>query len=305
MLRYVLAATALKAFSLTPSTQRIYRTMGNKLGARRRATGVMPGYYLERVRRMLTLNKRYRMIKDGDRILELGTGWLHWESITSRLFFDIRAVLFDVWDNRQLSGLKNYITQLDGKLQELDIEHSQRDRAHRLIAEIQRASVFDDLYRLLGFEYIVDQSGRFKHFDGGSFDLVVSGGVLEHVNADSAAGIIRDIATVLKPGGYSCHSIQIGDHLYAYDRTVSIKQYLRYSDHTWKRWFNNEVQYINRLQRKDWLELFRTSGLSLIDEEIATEDLAGLQIAPMYRHYDETDLRCSNLKLLHQKPAGV
>ena len=33
--------------------------------------------------------------------------------MTLRLFYDIKAVLFDVWDNRQLGGLKNYIRQLE------------------------------------------------------------------------------------------------------------------------------------------------------------------------------------------------
>ena len=63
----------------------------------------------DRVKRMLRLQKNYNIVHHGDRILELGTGWLHWEALTLRLFYDIEAVLFDVWDNRQLGGLKNYL----------------------------------------------------------------------------------------------------------------------------------------------------------------------------------------------------
>src|SRR5262245_55360107 len=122
MVKYVLAATALKAFSWSSSTMRLYRGLGNKFGAKKRASGIMPTYYFERVNRMLRLHKRHGIVKNGDRLLELGTGWLHWEAITCRLFFDIQAVLFDVWDNRQLSGLKNYITQLDAMLEKLDVE---------------------------------------------------------------------------------------------------------------------------------------------------------------------------------------
>ena len=72
----------------------------------------MPGYYPDRVKRMLRLQKNYNIVHHGDRILELGTGWLRWEALTLRLFYDIEAVLFDVWDNRQLGGLKNYLRQL-------------------------------------------------------------------------------------------------------------------------------------------------------------------------------------------------
>jgi hypothetical protein len=116
--------------------------------------------------------------------------------------------------------------------------------------------------------------------------------------------MMNDIARVLKPGGYSCHSIQIGDHLYAYDTSVSIKQYLHYSDRTWRRWFENDVQYINRLQRSDWLDLFKRTGMTLIEEEVTKESLSGLQVSEAFRNYDEIDLQCSNLKVLHRKAIG-
>ncbi len=302
MIKYVCAAMTLKAFSFSPGTMRLYRQLGNRVGSRKRATGVMPNYYFERLSRMLKLHKKHGTLKDGDRILELGTGWLHWEAITCRIFFDINAVLFDVWDNRQLNGLKNYIGQLDGMIDRLDATKAELSRAHRLIADIKKTKGFEDLYELLGFTYVVNPSGRLEQLDPASFDVVVSGGVLEHINRPSASGLISDIATVLKPGGYSCHSIQIGDHLYAYDRTVSAKQYLCYDDRTWKRWFENDVQYINRLQRSDWLAMFQKTGLLLVEEEVAGEDLAGLKVSKLYRDYDDTDLRCSNLKLLHRKP---
>jgi SAM-dependent methyltransferase len=302
MFKYAVAAMTLKAFSWSPSTMRLYRDLGNKVGAKKRATGVMPNYYFERVKRMLALHKKHRFVKDGDRLLELGTGWLHWEAITCALFFDIQGVLFDVWDNRQLSGLQNYMAQFDKMLDRLDTTEVDLDRAHRLIREIKKAKGFDELYKALRFEYVVDPTGRLTQLEKGSFDVIVSGGVLEHINRDSAAALVNDIAVVLKPGGFSCHSIQIGDHLYAYDMSVSAKQYLRYSDTTWKRWFENDVQYINRLQRSDWLDFFQKSALVLLEEEVAVEDLSGMKVAEIYRHYPEIDLQCSNLKVLHSKP---
>jgi SAM-dependent methyltransferase len=301
MIKYVAAAMTLKAFSANPVTRRIYRKLGNRFGATKRATGVMPSYYFERVSRMLRLHQRYGTVKNGDRLLEVGTGWLHWEAMTCSLFFDIQGVLFDVWDNRQLGGLKNYVGQLDAMLDKLDLQGLDLDRVRRLIREIGRMQNFEDIYRLLGFQYCVDESGRLRQLEPASFDVVVSGGVLEHVERDSAAALVNDFATVLKPGGYSCHSIHIGDHLSRYDRSVGPKQYLRYSDRSWRRWFENRVQYINRLQRSDWLELFRKTDLVLVEEEIDAKDLADIAICDEYRRYDEVDLRCVNLKLLHRK----
>src|SRR5712691_4249305 len=113
MIKYCLSAMVLKAFSSSPLTKRIYRRLGNTLGSKKRAAGRMPIYYLHRVNRMLRIAKKYGVPKDGDRMIELGTGWLHWEAATKKLFFNVSGILFDVWDNRQIQGLKNYIGQLD------------------------------------------------------------------------------------------------------------------------------------------------------------------------------------------------
>lgn len=302
MFRYVLSAFVLKTFSCSSLTKNIYRVLGNTLGARKRTNGVMPEYYYKRVNRMLSLSRRYNVPKNGDNILELGTGWLHWEAITSRLFFDLQGVLFDVWDNRQISGIKNYIKQLDAILYKLDANDMQRDRAHRLIAEIENVKKYEDLYKFLGFKYFLNPSGTLDQLEISSFDVVVSAGVMEHIPENILGEFVQGIANVIKPGGYSIHSISLRDHLYAYDRTVSVKQYLKYSNCTWKRWFENEVQYINRIQRPEWLELFRKAGLVQVEEEIDTEDISGLRVAKSYRHLDEIDLRCCGLRLLHRKP---
>src|SRR3954471_3807296 len=111
MVKYLTAAVALKCFSVTPGTRQAYRFVGNRLGNKRRCAGRMPAYYFERVKRIVNLTRQRDIVHDGDRVLELGTGWLHWDALALKLFFDIEGVLFDVWDNRQLGGLKNYFTQ--------------------------------------------------------------------------------------------------------------------------------------------------------------------------------------------------
>src|SRR5260370_41200538 len=118
MIKYVSTAMALKCFSAGPLMRRLYRRVGNLAGGHRRGAGRIPSYYLERTKRMLRLQKEFTLLQNGDRIIELGTGWLHWEALTTRLFFDIQATLFDVWDNRQLGALKNYVAQLNPILAE-------------------------------------------------------------------------------------------------------------------------------------------------------------------------------------------
>ena len=71
-----------------------YRRLGNTLGGKRRCKEAVPSYYPDRLKRMLRLAMEYDIVHDGDRILELGTGWLHWEAIKLRLLVKIEALLF-------------------------------------------------------------------------------------------------------------------------------------------------------------------------------------------------------------------
>jgi SAM-dependent methyltransferase len=303
MFKYCLTAMALKGFSASPLTRRMYRSLGNNFGAKKRASTPMPAYYIERINRMLRIARSYGAPKDGTRLIELGTGWCHWEAITTKLFFDIEATLYDVWDNRQISALKNYLGQLDSSLDKLEISNEQRASAHNTIAAIREATDYEAIYSLLGFHYVLDHEGKLNQLAKESFDLVVSAGVLEHISAQDAPQFVDAIGALLKPGGFSVHSINIRDHLYLYDGTVSPKQYLQYSNRFWSLCFENGVQYINRIQRSKWLELFRKAGLTLLEEQVEQEDLSGLKIATEYRKYDTEDLRCGGLQLVHHKPA--
>jgi SAM-dependent methyltransferase len=298
MVKYITTAMALKCFSSGPLMRNLYRKLGNTVGNRRRSSGAMPGYYPERLKRMLGLQRKHKIVRDGDRIIELGTGWLHWEALTLRLFYDIRATLFDVWDNRQLGGLKNYVRQLGPMLSDgFGLSAAELKRAQSLIEEIVKVESFAELYKLLGFEYVVESSGRLEQFSSGSFQLVVSGGVLEHVKRDALPTLIRETERILKPRGWAVHSIDTADHLEHYDRTVSSKMYLSFSEETWARLFENEVQYINRMQRGEWLELFKANGFELIEEESRRIDISSLSLADRYLHMDKRDLECTFLRL--------
>jgi SAM-dependent methyltransferase len=303
MIRYVLAAAALKVFSCSSPTRKLYRALGNTLGTRQRSVHRMPSYYPQRVTQTLRLAKEYGLLKDNYRILELGTGWLHWEAITSRLFFNITGVVCDVWDNRQMAGLKNYLSQLDALLAEHMADHDRVTNARDLLAKILKVDTYDELYQLLGFEYVIDPEGVLSPFADESFDLVISRGVMEHIRSKDADEFVRGVARVVKPGGYSVHSINLLDHLYQYDQAVSPKQYLQYSDRVWRTFFENDVQYINKLQRSDWLALFKAAGLDLVEARVDNADLTGLQVTKAYRdRYDAEDLRCGGLELVHRKP---
>ena len=101
------------------------------------------------------------------------------------------------------------------------------------------------------------------------------------------------------------HSIDTADHLEHYDRTVSPKLYLTFSENTWKWLCENHVQYINRMQRGEWLELFKANGFELIEEETHRVDISQLKLAKRYAEMDKADLECTVLRLALRKASSV
>lgn len=302
MIKYLTVAAVLKLFSATPQMRYLYRRFGNIYETRRRLGEGLPEVYLERLRFLLDAVKKHDMIHPGDRLLEVGTGWVHWEATGIRLFYDVRITLFDIWDNRLLIPFKLYFRRL-GELMDTvtEILPSQRDEVRRMLEKITSVASFEELYELLGFEYVIEPKGTLHRFRDGSFDLIYSNDVMEHIKADILPGYIRDFARLLKPGGYSVHSIDPCDHLYYFDRKMPVKNYLKYSDKSWKRYFENDVQYFNRVQRSQWLDLFQQAGLELVWEE-AEYDEIGLTPHNDYRDLDKQDINCTSLKVIHRKP---
>ncbi len=247
--------------------------------------------------------EKHHAIQPGDRLLEIGTGWVHWESMIIRLFYDVEITLFDVWDNRHFEAYKKYFGQLEEVIDtEITMAPLRRERIHELLQAIAKTSSFDEVYDLLGFRYVINPNGTLEQFEDESFNLIFSCNVFEHVNRSILPGFIQDFYRLLKPGGYSIHKIDPGDHLSYYDRRVSCKNYLRYSDGVWRRYFENDVQYFNRVQRPEWLDLFQKATLETVKEETIVADLGSLKVDKSYENLSRQDLQCVALTVVHRKP---
>jgi len=107
----------------------------------------------------------------------------------------------------------------------------------------------------------------------------------------------------LKPGGLSIHVIDLSDQLvhFARTRNMSEKNYLRYSDEIWRRCFENRVQYFNRIQRPEWLNLFQKTGFELVKEKTRFCNINTTRVATAYEHLERRDLECRTMVVVHRK----
>jgi len=297
MMRYVLAAAALKTFSLNSGTRKLYRWMGNKVGGRNRVERADLPNYILRGDLFVELCRKYGAVKDGDQLFELGTGWMHWYALYLRLHFNVRIATLDIWDNRQFDGLQGTFKRLQAAFAQRGDPPAVMENLRTLLA----STSFEDLYSRLGLTYTIEPTGSIAALPDGSQDCAFSFHVLEHVPAGNVPQLCRDMYRAVKPGGYSIHQIGIDDHLSHYDRGASHKQYLSYSDTAWDLLFENEVQYQNRIQMSEWIKHFEAPGFKVLDVITEMTDISKLRIANKYRSYSTDDLKCTILTLVMKK----
>jgi len=298
MIRYVLVALALKAFSINAPTRALYRKIGNTFGAKARQNVRDLDVRIERGNLLVDLARKYNAVTSGSAVLEIGTGWMHWYALYLRMFWDLRITAFDVWDNRQFSALTAGFAKLAVALQ----KHGVGPDVQRNLSIVNGATSFEELYRKLGIEYIIRSSGSTAQFGAASFDAIISMHVLEHVPRQNVAELVENMYRQLKPGGTTIHQIGIDDHLAHYDRSASPKQYIEYSDWTWKLLFENDVQYFNRLQMSEWLTTFERVGFMLEEQLTEKTCIDSLRVNQRFAGYDQQDLACTILTLVFRKP---
>ncbi len=307
MLKYYAAVAASKGFSLNRTTKRAYRRLGNvALERSRLRTGLEPRY-VERARRLVDHCDENDVLAPGDRVLELGTGWLHWEATVLALFFDVEATLYDVSDNRLFAVYQAWVGEfgrdaVDAAFGHLDAPR--RERAKARAAEAASVGSFEELYGVLGLEYLLEPSGTLAALTRRDLALVVSADVLEHVPAEVLdGGYLERVAEALRPGAWSVHQIDLVDHYHYFDASSSTKNYYRHEDDAWRRWFESDVQYINRIQRPEWLQRFERAGFELVDETSIEGIAFDGEVASPYAGLSVEDRRCDQLLVTHRTRA--
>jgi SAM-dependent methyltransferase len=133
---------------------------------------------------------------------------------------------------------------------------------------------------------------RWMELEDESTDLVVSNNVLEHIRESELADVLREMRRVCSPGAVMSHLVDLADHYSTFDRSMSTRNFLRYSERQWRRW-DNPIVPQTRLQLSDYRRLIEEAGFRIVGEDLhrAPESaLEGFELAPEFRRYPREEL---------------
>lgn len=140
-------------------------------------------------------------------------------------------------------------------------------------------------------------------FGNNYFDLIHSNNTLEHIYPSILKGIVCECARILKVEGIMSHFIDMSDHFARFDQSITIYNYLRFSNTAWKI-IDNRIQPQSRLRMSDYLALFGAANLKSTLAQArpgSPSDLKRIKINRAFAQYSLSDLATSHCHIILQK----
>ncbi len=137
----------------------------------------------------------------------------------------------------------------------------------------------EDVLALTGVRYLSPCDAAATGLPEGSIDFHTSYLVFEHIPRDLLAAIVAEGRRVLRPTGLCVHRIDYTDHFSHSDRRLSPIHFLKYSERMWRRIAGNRYMYQNRLRHDDYLEVFASAGVNVVEADADTDERARSALA--------------------------
>ena len=212
--------------------------------------------------------KKYRTT---ERVFEFGAG----KNLAQNLF------LSDIVNNQLVVDLNPMI--------DLELVNNVRNQMSNIVTlkSNKKINSFDDLSHY-GIEYRAPYDATKTDFDDKSLDACISTNTLEHIPKESITSIFSELYRTLKDDGIVSARIDYSDHYAHSDKTISLFNFLKFDEDTWKR-YNHNCHYQNRLRHYDYLKIFSKCGFVVVEEElIYSENNIPTQIMKVFKDKDET-----------------
>ncbi|HEX5431349.1 MAG TPA: class I SAM-dependent methyltransferase [Bryobacteraceae bacterium] len=237
--------------------------------------------------------------------LEIGTGWyptlpvcFYLAGARSCRSFDLHRHLRWELTRRMLLRLEIHLPAIaSASNQQLSVVTGR----YRRLLECQSLKA---LMEKANFSYYAPADARNTGLSARSVDIAFSNSVLEHVPSSVIADLMREIRRILRPNGFAMHGANCGDHYAYFDKSITMVNYLTFSQRRWKLW-NNDLLYQNRLRARDLVRLAEGAGLKTVFARPTVcpdslKALPRLALAPEFSGYSPEELCAVSIGLVSQ-----
>ena len=174
------------------------------------------------------------------------------------------------------------------------------ERLKIVLAEAENPSA--DFYNLLdnhNITYMV-MDARKLHLPDTSIDLITSNNTFEHIYPEVLEGILKEFKRLGKSGGVMSHAIDMSDHFAHMDTSITIYNFLKFSDVQW-RFIDNSIQPQNRMRIYHYREMYSNQNISVTDEinrEFNLEDYRRVNVNDKFSSYPIEENAVSHTQMI-------
>ena len=237
--------------------------------------------------------------------LELGTGWypivpfaLYLSGFNEIITIDQSGLLRDVHVHDVIAKFIHLANQ--GKLSVLlPLLQADRLSVFKNIADNKSSAPWGSIMEELNIHVMVGDAGATR-LEAGKIDFFISNNTLEHIPEPVIVHIFKEFHRISSKNALMSHFIDLTDHFAHFDKSISVFNFLRFSESQWKI-INNSVQYLNRLRIDTFMKIHDKTQFRIIEKEHLYADkkhLNNLPIDAQYKHLSEQDLLISHTWLV-------
>lgn len=198
-------------------------------------------------------NCRYYEFGSGyDMVIPIGISLLGFGNL---ICIDIRELVFPDLINNSVKRLIKYKNSFGEKAEILNsVPHVNSKNFREVLKE----------YFNINYEAPLD--AKDTGIESNSIDFILSNATMEHIPHKDLPGIMKESFRILKPEGIMSNVIDYRDHWSFFDDSISVYNYLQYSENDWKK-LNPSIMYQNRMRHIDYIKIIKEAGFEIIEEK--------------------------------------
>lgn len=229
---------------------------------------------LSRALDLIDLVRRVDKTVEGQRCLEIGTGWFPWLPILLVLHGASHVTTLDV--NPWLSYSTAVLTTREARRYARRIAEAadvpERD-VHARLDRASRAANLAEWQSALGIRYLRTTLAAVALPDA-SIDMIFSSNVLEHVRPDALRAMHNDSARLLRDRGLIVHRLNPQDHFSEDDRSITGAHFLKFSARQWYWIGGSGLAYHNRLRCPEHIDYIAQAAFDILHSHSRADDRA-------------------------------
>ena len=226
---------------------------------------------------------------EGKRILEIGSGWVPLMPYYFKFFGGASEILtLDLNKHYKADAIKDLNRQFEKKVR-------------RAIRGVEPYYLPEGI-TYLPYTNLID----LKEVKS---DLIFSRFVLEHVKPIAMKEMHEKLVASLEENCYIVHFISPSDHRAYEDKSLSLQDFLKYSQEEWDR-RQTKFDYHNRWRLPQYIDLFEEAGLEVVHLNYDVPKVGSsshtkfkdLKIHPDYQEYTEEELTAGSIQVVLKVP---